>query len=72
MFWVLKRTDGSFEYPQHMFWLKNKKNEFLLCRLNWRPKNVIICLSVALAVYDYRLLEIPYWGVFGESCFSMM
>ena len=27
MFWVLKRTvslrrDGSFEYPQHMFWLR--------------------------------------------------
>ena len=29
MFWVLKRTEpshwgGSFEYPQHMFWLRNK------------------------------------------------
>ena len=22
--------DGSFEYPQHMFWLRNKKNNFLL------------------------------------------
>ena len=22
--------DGSFEYPQHMFWLRNKKNSFLL------------------------------------------
>ena len=20
--------DGSFEYPQHMFWLRNKKNIF--------------------------------------------
>ena len=20
--------DGSFEYPQHMFWLRNKKNNF--------------------------------------------
>ena len=31
VFWVLKRTiswDGSFEYPQHMFWLRNKKNNF--------------------------------------------
>ena len=22
--------DGSFEYPQHMFWLKNKNNNFQL------------------------------------------
>ena len=22
------QKDSSFEYPQHMFWLKNKKNEF--------------------------------------------
>ena len=21
---------GSFEYPQHMFWLRNKKKKFLL------------------------------------------
>ena len=26
--------DGSFEYPQHMFWLRNKKIVFLLCTLN--------------------------------------
>ena len=29
----LKR-DGSFEYPQHMFWLRNKKIVFLLRSLN--------------------------------------
>ena len=28
--------DGSFEYPQHMFWLRNKKNNFQLCTLIWR------------------------------------
>ena len=31
MFWVLKRTshwDGTFEYKQHMFWLRNKKIKF--------------------------------------------
>ena len=22
--------DGSFEYPQHMFWLRNQKNNFQL------------------------------------------
>ena len=29
--------DGSFEYPQHMFWLRIKKNNFLVCTLIWRP-----------------------------------
>ena len=28
--------DGSFEYPQHLFWLKNKKNNFYLHTLIWR------------------------------------
>ena len=23
--------EGSFEYPQHMFWLRNKKNNFQIC-----------------------------------------
>ena len=30
MFWVPKEPsdrDGSFEYPQHIFWLKNKKKK---------------------------------------------
>ena len=26
--------DGSFEYPQHMFWLRNKKNNFQLHTLS--------------------------------------
>ena len=29
--------DGSFEYPQHMFWLRNKKNNFHLRTLIWGP-----------------------------------
>ena len=27
--------DGSFEYPQHMFWLRNKKANFQLRTLFW-------------------------------------
>ena len=27
--------DGSFEYPQHMFWLRNKKNKFQLLFIIW-------------------------------------
>ena len=26
-----------FEYPQHMFWLRNKKNNFQLRTFIWRP-----------------------------------
>ena len=29
--------DGSFEYPQHMFWLRNKKNNFQIHTPIWRP-----------------------------------
>ena len=29
--------DGSFEYPQHMFWLRNKNNNFQLQTVIWRP-----------------------------------
>ena len=29
--------NGSFEYLQHMFWLRNKKNNFLFRTLNWGP-----------------------------------
>ena len=31
--------DGSFEYPQHTFWWRNKKNNFQLHTLIWGPVN---------------------------------
>ena len=36
-FWCSKEPchrDGSFEYPQHMFWLRNKKNIFSFALLS--------------------------------------
>ena len=39
--------DGSFEYPQHMFRLKNKKNNFLLRTLILGP--VCVCAAAAAA-----------------------
>ena len=30
------KCDGSFEHPQHMFWLSNKKNNFPVYTLIWR------------------------------------
>ena len=33
--------DGSFELPQHMFWLRNKKNNFQLHTLIWGPVQAV-------------------------------
>ena len=35
------QLDGSFEYPQHTFWLRNAKNNFQLYTLIGRP----VCLN---------------------------
>ena len=82
MFLVLKRTvsstrDGSFEYPQHMFWLRNKKNNFQLHTLIWGPDLPDPELLYACIKYYYqgaqwlsgRLLEsmTPDRGVAGSS-----
>ena len=32
--------DGSFEYPQHMFWMRNEENNFPIRTLIWRPGDV--------------------------------
>ena len=29
--------DGSFEYPPHMFWMRNKENSFPIHTLIWSP-----------------------------------
>ena len=46
--------DGSFEYPQHMFWMRNKENSFPICTLIWSPahwynigiKHVFLCFNI--------------------------
>ena len=50
--------DGSFEYPQHMFRLRNKKTNFQLHTFIWRPDEglvfhllfVIVVLVVVVVV----------------------
>ena len=32
----LSHSDGSFEYPQQMYWLRNKKINFLVHTLNYK------------------------------------
>ena len=42
-FWCSKEPshlDGSFEHPQHMLWMGNKKSHFQLRTLIWGPVNV--------------------------------
>ena len=41
--------DGSFEYPQHMFWLRNKENNFQLHTLIWGP--VIQVDTIELGIF---------------------
>ena len=41
--------DGTFEYPQHMFWLRNKKK--MLRTLIWGP----VCDSIICALWGHRL-----------------
>ena len=36
----LSHWDSSFEYKQHMFWLKNKKNSCQLRTVNCRPETI--------------------------------
>ena len=42
----LSHWDDSFEYPQHMFWLRNKKTNFQLCPLVWRSDTIIVILDI--------------------------
>ena len=37
--------DGPFEYPQHMFWLRNKKNNFQVHTLIWGPGIHLLILA---------------------------
>ena len=36
---------SSFEYPHHMFWMRNKENSFPIGTLIWRPVCVCVCVS---------------------------
>ena len=40
----LSHRDNSFEHPQHMFWLRNKKNNFQLRTLIWGPEYYFILI----------------------------
>ena len=50
--------DGSFEYPQHMFWLRNKKNNFLLCTLILGPGYIYYFMILKLCIWSN--VNVPY------------
>ena len=56
MFWVFKRTVSMiryFEYPQHMFWLRNKKTIFGYAHL---IKGLLIIMVLTLFILmDYPI-----------------
>ena len=61
----LSHRDGSFEYPQHMFWLGNKKNNFQLHTLIWE---LVSFISIIL-----RLMPFSFTTALGPvfQCFKM-
>ena len=57
----LSQWQVFFEYSQQMFWLRNKKNNFLLRILNWGPVNIsqsLVDKSLALNARDLFTLTI--------------
>ena len=47
--------DGSFEYLQHMAWLRNKKNNFLLRTLIW---GLMACCLTIVSFSHYQRREL--------------
>ena len=37
--------DGSFEYPQHMFWMRNKESYFPISTRIWRPDSYVFIID---------------------------
>ena len=63
---VPSHRDGSFEYPQHMFWSRNKKKKF-----RWGPAYwfilivfciVCMCLSECMGLF-LRVSGVGLWSV---------
>ena len=68
--------DGSFEYPQHKFWLNNKKNNFQLRTLIWGPGKPLATCDFpggggkgAVSGPPFPTLDPPmkFFGLFGEQ-----
>ena len=69
----LSHSDGSFEYPQHMFWMRNKENIFPIRTLIWRPDTglflwkikVIYSFYERTKAYAFTLFETELYVIIG-------
>ena len=49
--------DGSFEYQQHLFWLRNKENNFPIHTLIWWPD---MLKQTTLTAFFGKMVELPH------------
>ena len=71
--------DSSFEYPQHMFWLRNKKDNFTLRTLIWRPWHCVVSFRMTLyplrstgSTQEYRKTFGHDWNIVAQSVVSLI
>ena len=50
----LSHCDGTFEYPQHMFWMRNKENSYPIHTLIWRPDEMTLLKEDLLFSYTCK------------------
>ena len=62
----LSHSDGSSEYPQRMFWLRNKEINFLLGTLNHIQYELLISSmsSVVISILTHSLLVAIFVNIF--------
>ena len=55
--------DGSFEYPQHMFWLRTKEIDFLIMCSYLEACRVLYCLSRVFIAIQQQFLKFKLGGL---------
>ena len=79
-FWCSKEPshrDGSFDYPQHMFWLRNKKNTntVQLHTLIWRLEHIKLDqtrLTLCILTYIAQSDQVVYSFMDAEVEFNLI
>ena len=57
--------DRFFEYPQHMFWMRNKENSFPIHTLIWRPEcNQYFKKGLDNKTFSVKMLTDSYLFIF--------
>ena len=56
--------DGCFEYPKHMYWMRNKENNFPISNLIWRPA------SIPQETYSFVIFQWEGRGMGGGGSFG--